>query len=508
MSEPVITAVSPRWEARLAAALDRNSRIHLVRRCADLTELLGVADAGVGRIAAVSSDLRGLDRSAVLTLLDQGITPLGIVPVGDPEGERILRRLGITVRIRADADDAEIETAIAQILDPQGEPDDPGAADEQADPGARAEGPRLHVLPDPGSDPTVDPTVPAAGPGVGPDPRPPDPPSWSPQSAPTSSPQSETAPAHTSRSPGRAVTVWGTAGAPGRTVTAVNLAAELAGMVGDNAGAAGRVPVVLVDADTHAASVAQTLALLDEAPGVAAAARLADQGRLTPESFLSVAPEVLPGLRVLTGLPRGDRWPELGDHALADVIAMAAEVADWVVIDTAAPTEQDEDITFDTRAPRRNGATLTAIDRADEVLIVGAADPVGLQRLIRAVEHTVEFDASQLRVIVTKVRAAAVGSDPVTRIRTALDRFAGIEAAAMIPDDRAGLDAALLAGRVLRETRPTSRARQALRQLAIDLVDSTRPGTPQEDEMGTGGGPASGRRGSGSRRSGSRRSGR
>lgn len=61
---------------------------------------------------------------------------------------------------------------------------------------------------------------------------------------------------------GQVVAVWGPAGAPGRTTVAVNLAAELA---------LGGREVVLVDVDTQAASVAQHLAILDEAPGVAAA---------------------------------------------------------------------------------------------------------------------------------------------------------------------------------------------------------------------------------------------
>src|SRR5690606_7661228 len=61
---------------------------------------------------------------------------------------------------------------------------------------------------------------------------------------------------------GTVVVVWGPHGAPGRTSLAIALAAEFA--------AAG-LRTVLADADTHAASVAPSLGLLDEAPGFAAA---------------------------------------------------------------------------------------------------------------------------------------------------------------------------------------------------------------------------------------------
>ena len=63
----------------------------------------------------------------------------------------------------------------------------------------------------------------------------------------------------------------GPPGAPGRTTVATTLAAEIAGR---------GVEVLLVDADTYGGCVAQTLGLLDEAPGIAAACRAADQGLL------------------------------------------------------------------------------------------------------------------------------------------------------------------------------------------------------------------------------------
>ena len=101
---------------------------------------------------------------------------------------------------------------------------------------------------------------------------------------------------------GLVVAVWGPTGAPGRTTVAVNVAAELA--------AAGR-RTLLVDADTYGGCVAQVVGMLDEAPGLAAAARAAGQGTLDLMTLARLTPSIAPDLRVLSGISRADRWPEL-----------------------------------------------------------------------------------------------------------------------------------------------------------------------------------------------------
>ncbi|MDO5740103.1 MAG: hypothetical protein Q4P07_08150, partial [Ornithinimicrobium sp.] len=256
---------------------------------------------------------------------------------------------------------------------------------------------------------------------------------------------------------GEVIVVWGPGGSPGRTTVAVNLAAELGNPL---------TPVVLVDADTYGASVGQHLAILDEVPGIAAAARLADQGSLDRSTLADLAPEARPGMRVLTGLPRADRWPELRDPALADVLETCRELARWTVVDVAANLEQDEELSFDTLAPRRNGAALTALDAADKVVVVGAGDPVGLQRLVRGLDLLAQRSSSPRTVVVTRVRAGSVGRDPGRRIAEALDRFAGVRRIELIPEDQESLDAALLHGQALAESRPKSPARLAIAALA------------------------------------------
>ncbi|MDU0312640.1 hypothetical protein RKE38_03010 [Phycicoccus sp. M110.8] len=256
--------------------------------------------------------------------------------------------------------------------------------------------------------------------------------------------------------PGRVLAVWGPTGAPGRSTVALNLAAELAV----------HAPTVLVDADTYGSSLAQALGLLDEAPGMTAACRAADQGGLDLLALARLAPEVSPGLRVLTGTPRPHRWTELRAPSVAQVLTIARQLATHVVIDCGFCVEDDEELSYDTLAPRRNAATLTALEEADDLVVVGAADPIGLQRLVRAVQDLAIVPSPTPTVVVNKVRASAVGSRPERRIAEALERFAGMDDLTYLPWDQATLDAAMFAGTTLLDHAPQSELRRALQALA------------------------------------------
>ena len=256
--------------------------------------------------------------------------------------------------------------------------------------------------------------------------------------------------------PATVIAVWGPTGAPGRSTVALNLAAELAAAA----------PTLLADCDTYGSSVAQSLGLLDEAPGMAAAARAADQGALDLAALARVAPEVTPGLRVLTGIPRAERWTELRAASVAHVLTVARQLARFVVVDCGFAIEDDEELSYDTLAPRRNAATLTALENADELVVVGSAEPIGLQRLVRAVQDLASVPAPTPRVVVNRVRASAVGSGPERRIQEALARFAGMDDLTFLHWDQQSLDAAMFAGTSLAEQAPASELRRAIATLA------------------------------------------
>ena len=406
----VLVAVrAPEEEAAAVTVLGAQPGVTVARRCAELTELLAAAEAGAGTSAVVSGDLPGLGRDAVARLRSAGLRVVAIEDPATPAEQ--LAGLGCDVVVA----EGDAENLLAAVR---------GDA----------------------------PAVPAS-----------------------------TAPDNGGR-PGTVIAVWGPAGSPGRTTTAIELAAALAGV-----GAAaprrsgllrrsrpaspphGSGTVLLADADTYASSVTSRLGLLDDAPGLAAAARAAGRGVLDVVTLAGHSPVVLPGVRVLTGITRASRWPELPATSLDMVFERCRDLASWTVVDCGPVLETDELLMYDTRAPQRNGATLSALQAADVVVVVGGADPVGLQRLVRGLEDlrdaAVPVPAAPL-VVVNRVRDSAVGRRAESQVRDALARYAGVDDVHLVPDDPEGLDAALLAGRVLAECAPGSPARAAFVGLA------------------------------------------
>ncbi len=455
MSRSVITAVTDRWEGALVTTLERGTDARIARRCPDLADLLAVAGSGLAQVAMVSADLRGLDRTALDHLRESSVSVVGIYPQGDERAELHLRQLGVLTVIAADAGGEVLQAALDDLEQMPGlagySGSVPGPAGDLAGPGSASRN---------GSDtpPDASGPLPAIGAVAG-----------------------ETGSDAGDRA-GVIIAVWGPAGAPGRTTVALNLASELSRL---------GQPTVLVDADTYGGCIAQSLSLLDEAPGLAAATRSADQGSLDLAVLARLAPEVSAGLRVLTGIPKAERWPELRAAALEHVLTLTRQLGRFTVIDCGFSLEDDEELSYDTLAPRRNAATLTSLAVADQVLAVGAGDPIGLQRLVRGLQELGTVASSPPTVVVNKVRASAVGSRPERRIREALSRFAGIDEPRFIPDDPATLDSALLAGRSLAEAAPDSAVRQSLVVLASELSGVAAP--------------APGRRHRGARLAGSRR---
>lgn len=462
----VLTALSHQWESSVATTLEGLRDVTVTRRCADVSELLSVADAGLGDTAVVSSDLRGLDLAVVNRLRANRIRVIGVHPADDEPAERRLRQLTITVTLPVDAGtdrwevslqegwgasddleaalsgDAGVGAGQQSAPDHPEESTDGDAGWRPAGSGGIAAG-REHVGSRDADDPSGDDA--AAGRVTG------------------SRPVPERA---------SVIAVWGPTGAPGRTTVATTLAAEVAGR---------GVEVLLVDADTYGGCVAQTLGLLDEAPGVAAACRAADQGLLDLSALARLAPVVVPGLRVLTGLPKAERWPEVRAAALERVLELSRSLVQVVVVDCGFCLEDDEELSYDTVAPRRNEATLTSLAASDLVVAVGGADPVALQRFVRGLQELGTVPSGEPVPVVNRVRSGAVGSRPQSRIADSLLRFAGLASVRFVPDDATAVDAALLAGRSVVEHAPDSPVRRAVADLATGLLPWTvAPPEPRE----------------------------
>lgn len=439
MAIPVLTAVSgAAWEAELVAGLEgRDRTIEVVRRCVDVVDLLAAAGAGVGRAVLLSADLRRLDRDVVTRLRSSGVAVVGIVAPGDPVATERLAAWGIARVVPADAGTDAIAEAVVRAVAAAGTDTSTvptlafsGGVRPPALGGVAAAGPDAPGVP--------------GGPGR------------------AAGPAGEASDATPQPPPGRVVAVWGPTGAPGRTTVAAALATELA---------ASGVETLVVDADVYGGVLAAHLGVLDESPGLAAATRMANAGTLDVAALVGQTLAVADHLSVLTGIARADRWPEIRPASLEVVLDRARAIARVVVVDCAFNLEEDEELSFDTVAPRRNGATLTVLAAADTVLAVAAGDPVGLQRLVRGLDELGERVApADLRVVVNRLRRGPIGPDPQGQIAAALERFAGVVPVAYLPEDREACDAGLLRGRTVPEAAPDSRLRKEITALARDLA--------------------------------------
>ncbi|MHA7288253.1 AAA family ATPase [Arthrobacter sp. MDT3-24] len=416
MSIPVVTVGQARED--VVGGLERlHGPVTVVRRCTELTELLAACQSGLARAAVVADGCEGLTASLVDRLGAVGVAIIALTDDAD-EAAR-LRGIGVAsalTGVESAALAGRIAEAVAQLTGT--------ARDATFGSGLGDTSAALRQRPADQAD-----VPPASG-------------------------------------EGKIIAVWGPAGSPGRTFVAANIAGELA---------ADGKSVLLVDADSYGASIAAVLGLLDESAGIAQACRLADQGLLDADALLKVATPVTTKLgtfRVLTGITRADRWTELRAAALSLVLERAKEVADVVVVDTGFCLEADEELSFDTMAPRRNAATLRTLELADTVYAVGAADPVGVPRLVRGLaELELAVPQASPVVVMNKVRAAAVGRSPERQLKDAWERYGpSSQIAVFLPADSPAADAALLGGSLLLETAPDSKLRQAIAELVCAPV--------------------------------------
>lgn len=417
----LVAAAGAEWEIRLVSALDRTDLgVVVVRRCVDLADLLAVAAAGTARVALVSELLRRLDRDALERLAAAGFAVV-VVTEGDDSGAQRLGQLEVRHAVPSRADPTRF-CAVIREADRVGARGSGGFADP-----LRA-------------------AAPTGPPGDAPAAR---------DAPPSGADDGQVLPG------GRLVAVWGPTGAPGRTTVALGVAAHLADR---------GVETLVVDADVYGGAVAAALGVLDDQPGLAAACRAANAGALDLARLAGLARTVGAALRVLAGIARPARWPEVRPSAVGAVLEQCRRLAAVTVVDCAFCLEQDEELLYDTAAPRRNGATLEVLSRADTVLAVGNADPVGLQRLVRGLGELREVvPSAQPLVVVNRVRRGLARGDPAREMSAAVSRYAGLEPAALLPYDRVACDAALAYGRTLVEAAPSAPITRALARLAGDV---------------------------------------
>lgn len=251
---------------------------------------------------------------------------------------------------------------------------------------------------------------------------------------------------------GRTLVVWGPAGAPGRSTLAVALA---------SATAAAGCRTALVDADVAGGTLAQQLGVLDDLSGVLAACRAAGNGRAHEVDDHLV--EVEPGLDLLTGLPRSDLWPHLRVGAFGTVLDRLRSDHARVVVDVGSGLDLDGTV-----GRSRHALTRHLLEEADDVVVVGRADPVGLSRLVRGLAELREVVATPPTAVVVNLAGPGPGWSE-HEVSETVRRLAGRGPDHFLPADPAAMLAALMHGRSPLVVAPASSFTRRVHDLVASL---------------------------------------
>lgn len=251
------------------------------------------------------------------------------------------------------------------------------------------------------------------------------------------------------------ITVWSPIGSNGKSTIALSIASELT--------EAGK-EVFLLDADTYAPSLDLLLGLTDHPAGLAAACRLVTQQRFDFEQLVRLSSKLSIGrgsLTVMTGLSSEARWPEVSAQKLDDLLMVASEHFDYLVLDVASPLAAG--LNSNASSVDRNAVSRWAVGYSDIVIGVCGADPVSISRYLSAAILIAELrPKGELLTVVNRLRTSVLGGSAKQQITESLAKLGQITVNGFIPDDPAAADLAIRDCLPISVGRRGSQARLAL----------------------------------------------
>lgn len=251
------------------------------------------------------------------------------------------------------------------------------------------------------------------------------------------------------------VAVWGPVGSTGKTTVALNLAFELACL--------GR-RVLLLDVDTVAPALALLLGVKDPVAGLAGAARLIRQGRLTPEEVdrLSVLiRHKRTSFRFLPGLSNPVRWPEITPETILQLINIAKQNFDFIIADLASGLE--DQLTSPEHSTLRNSATRTALANATRAVTVIQGTELSLSRYINNFSALEELQKTR-HLVINK-------AEPTSAFVSAIRTLTKERITASIPSDEPTMQLAESGNLPIALARRKSPAGNAIASLAHKLLE-------------------------------------
>ncbi len=252
---------------------------------------------------------------------------------------------------------------------------------------------------------------------------------------------------------GHVTVVIGPTGAPGRSTVAMNVATHWSQR---------GLSTILIDADTDTPVLAAALGVLTDDSGLARAARTAlepvDDSLLLDRALTPIAAQ----LSLMSGSAAMVGSEAIRRPAIERVVSTAAQHVERVVIDTAAWTSARAQV----HGSAEGQLLRTLIALADSLVVVGAADPIGLVRLLGLLS-SLEFDAMQAQhvLILNQARASALGGAEADVARI-LAEHVPLPRHFVVPFDQGAADVAVLKGQALLSAAPKCKAAASLREVA------------------------------------------
>ena len=233
--------------------------------------------------------------------------------------------------------------------------------------------------------------------------------------------------------------------------------------------------VLLIDLDTLAPSIALNLGLVDTPAGLSAVLRLVEQGRLTHDEFKRLTVAIDLGrqeLLFMPGLTSPERWEEVSAERVEAMLLAVSPFVDVVVADLSQPTFSRPSLIHPSLVSHnRDSLAESVLAKSARLVSVCGADPVSAKRFLDAQNYLNEIRGSlEQFVVVNRFRTSAIGSNAKLELIESFESLAKLRIDAFVPDDGENIDRAMRNGLPLALLKRSSPARQAIAELAKQLV--------------------------------------
>ena len=223
------------------------------------------------------------------------------------------------------------------------------------------------------------------------------------------------------------ISIWGNSGAPGRTSVAINTAYCLAKT---------NRPTLLIDLDAVAPSIASSLSIVSEIPGISSVIHDAMYGKLSKLNFDKNIVEVSSNLHVITGISNAKRWLELRTTGLIEVLKYASQNYAHIVCDLSPvlPDQIDKD-KYDQGIFKRFDHIPKILELSSHIVYVMQANPLSLIRCNENLEILREFNSLDPFIVLNRVNAVYLGRKYENLVNDILLRWTKIDHIIKIEED-------------------------------------------------------------------------